>query len=246
MEYPDRMREFGSIMVKRLDAVKRSVFAQRAGIDRDFPEWPARRKEFGSDYVRHEARREIFVTIVTLLENAQLSYLLLRDHLTDDNWWKNHLETVSAEKRNSVLHEYAIMVKWFLFHGLFSAIEETLRAIQRAAPDQVPAGGKYKSIAKVTEALMTASGTEHFSPLFSLVRLVRNTLHTNGVFLPEDGQDSSIEYEGEKFEFKVGEPLSWLDDQHAVWLVDQLAAAMNAIVRTDVVRAIDYCPRGQP
>ena len=237
------MREFGAIMTKRLDDVKREVFQQKTAIDSDFPEWPARRKEFGADYVRYEARREVFVTIVTLIENAQLSYLLLRDHLTNDAWWQERLEAVSEDKRDSVLHEYAIMVKWFLLHGPFSAIEETLRAIQRAAPEDMPVRGKYKSIARVTKSVLAASAAEKFSPLFRLVRFTRNTLHTNGIFLPEDQKDVPLEYEGEIFDFKVGEPLNWLGDQRAVWFVQELARAINVIVRSDVVRAIEYCPR---
>jgi len=43
------MRELGSIMVQRLDEVKRVAFAQKTAIDKDFPEWRARRAEYGSD-----------------------------------------------------------------------------------------------------------------------------------------------------------------------------------------------------
>lgn len=86
------------------------------------------------------------------------------------------------------------------------------------------------------------TGTEEFGPLFQLVRLVRNTLHTNGVFLPEDEQAVSVEYGGETFDFRIGEPLTWLNDQRAIRFVQELA--LCAIVRSDVVRAIGYCPRG--
>ena len=112
-DYKYRMREFGKIMTARLDTVKQEVFHRKSSIDRDFPAWSARRAEFPHDYLKHEARREFFVTIVTLLENSQLSYVLLRDHLTDDTWWSERLNDARDDKRNSVLHEYAIMVKWF-------------------------------------------------------------------------------------------------------------------------------------
>jgi len=77
--------------------------------------------------------------------------MLLRDQLTDSAWWEERLERVSNDKRESVLHEYAIMIKWFLLHGLFSVVEETLRASQRASPDKIPVSGRYKSIAKVID-----------------------------------------------------------------------------------------------
>lgn len=131
--------------------------------------------------------------MVTLIENAQLSYLLLRDHLTDEVWWQQRLEDVSEDKRRSVLHEYAIMTKWFLLHGLFSVVEETLRSIERAAPDGIPVAGRFKSIAKVTTAVLLASNQGKYAELFRLTRLTRNMIHTNGVFLPEDEQDISLE-----------------------------------------------------
>ena len=245
MEYSEQMREFGSIMVERLDGVKRVAFAQKTAIDSDFPEWQARRTEHGSDYLRHESRREIFVSVVTLIENAQLSYLLLRDHLTDKVWWQQRLEDVSEDKRRSMLHEYAIMTKWFLLHGLFSVVEETLRSIQRAAPNDIPVAGPFKSFARVTTAVLLASNQGEYAGLFRLGRLTRNTIHTNGAFLPEDEQDVSLEYKGEEFHFEVGKPIEWLDDQRAVWFVVELTTAMSAIVRSEAVRRLDYCPRAQ-
>ncbi len=244
-DYQSRMREFGTIMVGRLDRVKQQVFQHKSDIDRDFPGWPGRRTEFPDDYLRHEARREFFVTIVTLLENAQLSYMLLRDHLSDDKWWSKRLSNVSDDKRNSALHEYAIMVKWFLLHGLFMAVEETLRAIQRAAPDEFPVSGRFKSVAKVTSATLTACGFQNLEELFRLTRLTRNTIHTNGVFLPENETDQEVEYGGEKFSFKFGKVLEWLNDQRVVWFLQELVKAMNQIVRSSKVAQVDYCPRTQ-
>jgi hypothetical protein len=244
-DYKYRMHDFGKIMTAHLDQVKQEVFQHKSGIDRDFPAWPARRAEFPDDYLKHEARREFFVTVVTLLENAQLSYVLLRDHLTDDTWWSERLSDVRDDKCNSVLHEYAIMVKWFLLHGLFMAVEETLRAIQRAAPDEFPVPGRFKSIAEVTSAVLGACELQEYDELFHLTRLTRNTIHTNGVFLPEDEADQQVVYADQTFSFTLGKILDWLNDQCAVWFVEELVRAMDKIVRSSKFSRVDYCPRTQ-
>jgi len=75
------------------------------------------------------------------------------------------LEDVSEDKRRSVLHEYAIMTKWFLLHGLLSVVEETVRSIQRAEADDIPVAGRFKSIAKVTAAVLLASNQRPAEPL---------------------------------------------------------------------------------
>lgn len=237
------MREFSSIMMLRLDEMKRNAFGEKSAIDKDFPEWQKRRTQYGADYLKHESRREFFVSVVTLIENAQLNYLLLREHLTDEAWWQQRLQDVSNEKLRSVQKEYAIMTKWFLLHGLFSVIEETLRAIQRAAPGDIPVTGQYKSIAKITAAVLLAANKEEHTELFRLTRLTRNTIHTNGVFLPDDGLNVSINYKGENFAFEVGKVIEWLDDQRAIWFVAELIAAMRGIIRSETIKKIDYCPR---
>ena len=232
-------------MVVRLGQVKERVFRQKTDIDRDFPAWAAKRAEHGNEYVRHDARREFFVTVVTLLESAQLSYLLLRDHLTDAAWWHDRIHDVTEDKRKSVLHEYAIMVKWFLLHGLFMAVEETLRAVHRSAPKTFPVSGKFKSIAKVTTVILQAAELLGYEDLFRLTRLTRNTIHTNGVHLPEDESSQEIHYAGETFFFEYGKALLWLNDQRAVWFVEQLVNATEEIVRSSIVATVPYCPRTQ-
>ena len=138
------------------------------------------------------------------------------------------------------------MVKWFLLHGLFSVVEETLRAVQRASPSTIPVSGRFKSIAKVTEAVLNASDCQKFDQLFRLVRCTRNTIHTNGVFLPEDGRDVSVEYKGERFDFVVGRAMEFIDDQRAIWFVKEVTGAMLQIAKSDAVARIEYCPRTQP
>jgi hypothetical protein len=241
-DFKANTREFATIMVNKLDQLKQKVFQLKVDIDQDFPSWPARRTEFPDDYVRHEARREFFVTTVTLLENAQLSYILLRDHLTDDAWWEKRLSDVSEGKRRSALYEYAVMVKWFLLHGTFMAVEETLRAIQRAAPDVFSVTG-FCNVAKVTTSILNKTALQTYSELFRLTRLTRNTIHTNGVFLPDNLEDQQVQCAGETFSFEYGKVVEWLNDQRAVWFIEQLVEALHQIVRSAQVSSIDYCPR---
>ncbi|MDY6857365.1 MAG: hypothetical protein SWO11_22205 [Thermodesulfobacteriota bacterium] len=237
------VKEFARIMVNRLDEVKRLVFSQKNDIDSDFPSWKSKREENQGDYLAHDSRRELFVSIVTIIENAQLSYMLLGDHLTDNNWWNQRLEEVSESKKSSVQKEYAIMIKWFVLHSLFSVVEETLRSIQRSSPDVFVVNGRFKSIAKITESILSNSAKTEYQELFKLVRLTRNTIHTNGVFLPENGDNVTINYQEIDFVFNVGGALEWLDDQTAVWFIDAISTAMNSIIRSNVISEIDYCPR---
>lgn len=243
MSQSANVQEFANIMVNRLDEVNRLVFSQKNDIDNDFPNWKLKREEHKTEYLLHDSRRELFVSITTIIENAQLSYMLLRDHLTDNNWWEQRLHRVSENKKSSVQKEYAIMIKWFLLQSLFSVVEETLRSVQRSSPETFVVNGRYKSISKITESILSNSSQTEYQELFHLVRLTRNTIHTNGVFLPEDGNDVAINYNETDFEFIVGKAIEWLDDQKAIWFVKEISTAMNSIIRSSSVSNINYCPR---
>ena len=117
-------------MFEDLQTVKQEIFEAKSSLDGDYPEWRRPREEAPDDYWSHDARRECFVTLITLLENAQLSTLFLTHNLQDEEWWEAHMTAVSAEKKTSVRREYEIMVRWFTFHGLAMTVEETLRAVE--------------------------------------------------------------------------------------------------------------------
>ena len=172
-----------------------------------------------------------------------LSYVLLRDHLGDAAWWSDRFDSLGEEKLESSRKEFAIMVKWFSFHGVAMAVEETLRAIQRADSDRFKS--KRPSIASITEAILDVADLTEHADLFRLTRLTRNTIHTNGIYLPDYGGDEAIEVNGEAHAFTVGKVLAWFTDKKLVWFFGQLLAAMDELIRTQPVSTLAAVPRGQ-
>ena len=77
----DGWTELGREMAEALIAVRTDAKGYQDRIDEDFPNWKEARLAAPNEYGTHDARREFFVTVGTVLENAILSYVLLRDHL---------------------------------------------------------------------------------------------------------------------------------------------------------------------
>ena len=75
------------------------------------------------------------------------------------------------------------------------------------------------------------------------MRLVRNTIHNNGVHRPKNGHDETVSYAGHTFEFKVGQQLGWMGDDFLTWLPDQLNHAMKQVVSSAGVSGLAVCPR---
>lgn len=231
-------------MLNDLQAIKADVFAACQELRQSHPGWRAARENNPEAYWLHDARYEVFVTLVTLLENAQLATSFRETELADAGWWDARMEEISEEKRRSCVGEFETMVRWFSVHGLAVAIEETLRAVQRADSAQFPVSG-FRSFRKIYSAVLKAVSLQEYEPLLDLIRIVRNTLHTNGIFAPDDEKDVVVEYAGRQFEFRIGRPLQWLDDSWIPWVYAECHRLMKTLVERDAVAALVNCPRAQ-
>lgn len=237
-------RSGSAVMLPKLQGFIREVQSDIGRLDSEFASWKEARDRHPADYSQHDARKEILVTLRTVAESDLLNYIFVRDYLTDMPWWKEKLEDVSEEKKVSGVREQVIMTKWFMFHAVAMALEETFRAIVRSGEGTftvspvAPYGSVYAHVLKVC-------GLERFIPLLEVLRLTRNTLHTNGFFFPADNKDREVSYEGEQFVFKVGEPLHWFGEEALLWLLEKARDSVTVIVRTHPISSLGYVPRGK-
>lgn len=164
----NQWRAFAEGMVNSLRGVAEKVRRMKEASDSDFPSWRAQRDAAPQDYLTHDARREFYVTAITVLENTQLSFSLLRDQLTDLSWWKAKVEAVSDEKRMSVIKEFVLMVKWFTFHTLAMAVDETLGAIRRAAPNVFHIC-RHPTLKKIYTKILEVTGKQELKPFLDVL-----------------------------------------------------------------------------
>jgi hypothetical protein len=224
-----------------LQEVKDALRATRQGLDGQHPTWREPYAADASDYAHHDARREYFVSLQVILGNVQLTYTLMKDQLCDEGWWVSKVGEYKPEMAEQSLREQALMAKWFSLHAMAMVTEETLRAIVRAGdPFTI---GPTENLKSTYDHVLKVVSLQELGPLFDLVRLVRNTIHNNGVHRPNNEKDETVEYDGRQFEFKVGETLDWLGEDFIAWLARRLHQAMTEIVASDPVVGLKRCPR---
>jgi len=230
-------------MLLKLQPIIQRLQSNIEKLDSEFPSWKEKRAA-GTDYTQHDARREVLVTLKTVLENAFLSYIFLRDCVTNEAWWSDKLTGVTIDKKVSVAKEQAIMIKWFLFHAIVMSLEETLRAIVRSVPDTfgVRPDAPYQ---RIYQRILKTSNLRQFESLFDVLRLTRNTLHTNGLFFPDNNKDRTITYKNYEFIFQVGKPLTWFIEEKLIWLVERIREAVVIVIRVPAISLIEHVPRGQ-
>ena len=114
----ERWRSFADGRITPIEDIKGEIRNIREELDRQFPSWQAAYDADPADYPSHDARREYFVTLRVILQNAQLGFIYIRDHLTNEAWWRAQMGEYREPAVLQALREYAIMIKFFSFHGV--------------------------------------------------------------------------------------------------------------------------------
>ena len=240
-----RWKKFADTRLTPIEEIKTAIREIREGLDAEYPSWKAAYDASPADYLSHDARREYFVTLRTILQNAQLGFLYIREHLTNQDWWAEHTGEYHEGTVLQALREHALMIKFFSFHATASATEETLRAIVRADPPVFRLDPEAASFYSIFQRILKLSDCKRqYEDLFEIMRLTRNTIHTNGVYRPANHKNRIIDYGGRTFTFEVGKILAWMGDDFPEWLAREIARAMECVVRSPVVSQMTKCPRG--
>ena len=240
-----KWRAFADGRLTPIENIKTSIRTIRQGLDGNFPDWKRAYDEAPNDFLTHDARREFFVTLRVVLQNAQLGFVFLRDELTDKEWWQRQIGGFSEGTVLQALREHALMLKFFSFHGIAMATEETLRAIVRAEESTFALDPVKATFQALYGRILKLTGCKRHFDLFELLRLSRNTIHNNGIYRPHGGKNTTISCSGRTFLFEVDKPLNWMGDEFPAWLADYISKAMEEVVRASPVKDVTACPRGK-
>ncbi len=106
------------------------------------------------------------------------------------------------QRINAFIHFMAIEMN----HSYFSIIEAFLRQIHRTIIAEPP-GSFYKLAKSISDRL----DLPQWSQFLNFYRLVRNTQHNNGLFLPNDKKNDEVIYRDKAFSFVYGKEIRFLN-----------------------------------
>jgi hypothetical protein len=189
----------------------------------------------------HDARITAYSKAINVLNSVQLAFTFISKHLLNGQWWEvvasNHIQ--DADKQ-IYANEFANFTKIAFVQGMFLAIESSLRLFLRSIDTSACNGGtaEFKSIyeclfnSKLTEA--PSNGIE----LLDLLRLVRNTIHNNGVYFHPSGNDVSVTWDGDTFEFKQGTPVDFVTWEFMMRICEALRLLLLKVVEDSNLKMI--------
>lgn len=158
---------------------------------------------------------DIRLSVFTKIENAVGSTALGFESMTEFlSLHRRHRDgSMRAPIEQSVSTELAAFYKLGFMQFVFSAIESSLRSFLRALNSKAANGGTaefkaiYECLLRTELALLRA---QDWIDMLDLFRLIRNTLHNNGVYFHKSGTDTEITYRGIAYKFKHGQKIDFV------------------------------------
>ncbi|MGB9616816.1 MAG: hypothetical protein ACPL7J_05795 [Desulfomonilaceae bacterium] len=189
----------------------------------------------------HEARITAFSKLINVLNSLQLSFTFLSKHLLHKPWWDAIGRTPIPDYDKQVYaSEFANFVKVGFVHAMFSSIESSFRLFLRALDPAACNGGmaEFKSIYDcLLRSKLAAEPTDGIN-LLDLLRLVRNTIHNNGVYFNPRGADVTLSWQGETFEFRQGAPVDFVTWEFLIRVSDSLRILLRQVVEDTNLKKI--------
>lgn len=189
---------------------------------------------------QHDARVTAFAKHFNVWNSLQLGFTFVSKHLLYHSWWED-VATASIPDRDKQIYatEFGNLLKLGFVQGVSSAVESSLRIFLRALDPVACKGGmaEFKSIYECLFKSKLATVSEAIA-LLDLLRLVRNTVHNNGVYFHPSGLDESITWKGNLYEFKQGKMTGFVTWEFMIDVADSLRALIRRVVEDPALLSV--------
>ena len=188
----------------------------------------------------HDARITAFSKLISVLNSVQFAFTFVSKHLLHKQWWDAVARTpISDGDKQVYADEFANFTKVGLVHAMFSSIESSLRLFLRAL-DPVACNGGMAEFKSIYDCLFSklAAAPPDGTQLLDLLRLVRNTIHNNGVYFNPHGGNVTLNWQGQTFEFRQGAPVDFVTWEFLIRVSDSLRTLLRQVVEDAKLRNV--------
>jgi len=174
-----------------------------------------------------------------VLRFAELSLFFIDRYLDDPQWWTEFRGSEPSIRQ--VAFEYTAYSqgsKFGVFHLGAAAFENTTRALLRAVAPGAANDARAEFQGVYTRLLRThLAFPDEDLQLLELVRLVRNTIHNEGLHRPPSAKPASVSYRGVAYVFPESGPVEFATWLFVVDRVSDLADLLDRVIQSETVRA---------
>lgn len=191
--------DFQSVGLK-LETIDSQFRLDRNRLIAAHPDWDTNR----------DARLTISGKAINVINSTLLGLIFIDRYLLDRHWWDTQIPmSFTPDERRELGQSFETLMRIAFTDNYFSVFDSSFRCFLRALdPDTCNgATGAFKNIYDTLLTERLSSPVEYGIIVLDLLRLIRNTVHNNGVYFPRDHSDKEIEYKGAVYRFVVGQPI---------------------------------------
>jgi hypothetical protein len=200
------------------------------------------RKKFPSWETKNDARWAWFTGAKKILQVAQTSYIFIRDQLCDLDWWKSKTVEFNENQVSGHIKEFASIILYGTSNVTFTITEELFRNLVITMDPNACNSGRA-NFSSICEYIFSKLDKRQYSNIFAFHRLIRNTIHTNGVYRPTNAKDLRIQYRGKQYLFQDGKVIEFFNYELLLDLIEDYNNAVYDIVMHNAISSIDHIDR---
>jgi hypothetical protein len=171
------------------------------------------RKNYPKIKKEKDARITFFSKSIVIIDSVTLCFIFADRHLSNNRWWVTsanmyHLNSPPVNSRTAIIEGFRQFILLGFFHFMFSAMESSIRLIAKKV-DNVLYEKTQRNFENIYQWLVRALQLKNrYVKLMDILRLIRNTIHNNGVYspVPKKGRqlrDRQMSWKGVRCKFPV-------------------------------------------
>lgn len=181
-------------------------------------------------YGEDSAKARILQNVMGVSKDYLLNLASTNDTFFVDEWWvKSKMDKIPDEAKSKFKQEQIQHLKFFFFLKMVSSIESQMRVILRGMFPGVC--GPKDGFKKVYEDLLSRVGLMgKYQAAFNLARLVRNTIHNNGM---HTDSTTTVNFNGKSYTLREMDQIDFFTYEFNLELLGSLIDAMVEITETE-------------
>ncbi|WP_424962619.1 hypothetical protein [Ekhidna sp.] len=184
------------------------------------------------DYGKEDFRTKFVGLSGNIFHTMLLDFAAVSMTICIPEWWEKHYKRKPSAGDISAVQNHGKFTKHAFLVFYFSKVETMIRkSLNLVSSGFDPTG--VQSFKVVYDEYLKELNLETEIPLFDLMRLLRNAVHNNGIFIHPRGRDREITWDSKTYQFKHQQLIDFISTEFLFYIYEEMIHSVNRIVRAD-------------